>query len=654
MWKHVRRVARAAADEQAVGIRPGFALEATLIIMVLISALVLASLSSVVSQQRINTTDLANMQALYVAEGGADAVMAQLNAFMGDGSLSDAELALITTPTVSGWTFPPVVATKIGPQVVRTITDGDFAGLVSYNQEIDLRVAATNPVGDRGEVVITANAQAVPVYQFGVFYDKDLEIHPGAQMTLEGWVHSNAKIYVSSGALTFLSQVTMTDSLVFQRKSHNERIAGVRIANTAGTPIVLTFDNRGTTFQQFIDYSQTIYDSRVRAVPHGVAGLRLPLPAGSPASTLTRPRLATDNTQIKSVKYAWKADLVLRVNMAPAGTAGSNMYRHDQAGHICNSLGGLGSGASHPSNGSGNINATWQRDSASFNALPDSLSCKSIFKWNPTTGAAASPTQQPTQFRDGRENVRVYSLDIDMAQLRAWVNGSWAARHASVIYVEFYNVPLGYYPAVRIVNGAQLPGAEPTPTPRAPYGLTIATHAPLYVKGDFNYVSANPSYWKPAALVSDALIFQSAAWNDATNGGNYGDNPAVQLNAGGFTSPNTMYVYAAVSAGHSATVCDWQASGCSGVYPANYGGGLESFPRFLENWSSATLQFRGSLTSFYESTQANLRSWASSTAYYSAPVRDWRFDTRFQDPNNHPPGTPVVGTVLQLAYRPVY
>ncbi|HKS07034.1 MAG TPA: hypothetical protein VJR92_12025 [Gemmatimonadaceae bacterium] len=654
MSKTAERADSVAADDRVAGARRGFALEATLIIMVLISALILASLSGVVSQQRVNTTDLANMQALYVAEGGADAVMAQLNTFMGDGNLSDAELALITTPTVSGWTFAPVAATKIGPQVVRTITDGDFAGLVSYNQEIDLRVAATNPAGDRGEVVITANAQAVPVYQFGVFYDKDLEIHPGAQMTLEGWVHSNSKIYVSSGALTFLSQVTSTDSLVFQRKSHNERIAGVRIANNAGTPIVLTFDNRGTTYTQFIDYSQSIFDSRVRSIAHGVPGLRLPLPAGSPASTLTRPRSAADNNQVKGVKYSWKADLVLRVNMALAGTTGSNMYRHDQPGHICNSQGGYGTNPSDPINGSGNINATWQRDSSSFSALPDSLTCKSIFKWNPGSAAAASPALERTQFRDGRENIRVYSLDIDMAQLRAWVNASWASRHPKIIYVEFYNVPAGYYPAVRIINGSQLPGAEPTPTPRAPYGLTIATHAPVYVKGDFNYVAANPTYWKPAAIVSDAIIFQSPAWNDNTNGGNYGNNAAVQLAAGGFANPNTMNVYAAVSAGHTATTCDWQTAGCSGVYPANYGGGLESFPRFLENWSSANHVFRGSLTSFYESQQANLRTWSQGTAFYSAPVRDWRFDLRLQDTNNMPPGTPVVGTVLQLAYRPVY
>jgi len=40
--------------------------------------------------------------------------------------------------------------------------------------------------------------------------------------------------------------------------------------------------------------------------------------------------------------------------------------------------------------------------------------------------------------------------------------------------------------------------------------------------------------------------------------------------------------------------------------------------------------------------------------YYSPPARDWEFDTRFEDPANLPPGTPVVGNVIHTAFRPVF
>jgi hypothetical protein len=40
--------------------------------------------------------------------------------------------------------------------------------------------------------------------------------------------------------------------------------------------------------------------------------------------------------------------------------------------------------------------------------------------------------------------------------------------------------------------------------------------------------------------------------------------------------------------------------------------------------------------------------------YYWPPTRDWQFDTRFEYPENLPPGTPVVGNVIHTAFRPVF
>ena len=100
-------------------------------------------------------------------------------------------------------------------------------------------------------------------------------------------------------------------------------------------------------------------------------------------------------------------------------------------------------------------------------------------------------------------------------------------------------------------------------------------------------------------------------------------------------------------AGHSGTPWDW--------YPSNgnapYGGGLENFPRFLENWSGRTLTYRGSLVSLYF-PQMSTGAWGGH--YYNPPGRDWAFDLRFNDPANLPPGTPVVGNVIHTAFRPVY
>ena len=113
---------------------------------------------------------------------------------------------------------------------------------------------------------------------------------------------------------------------------------------------------------------------------------------------------------------------------------------------------------------------------------------------------------------------------------------------------------------------------------------------------------------------------------------------------------DTQY-WVAILAGHSATPCDHEVAPCPGGYADFYGGGIENYLRFLERWSGETATYRGSLVSLHESLTVD-GTWNGT--YYSPPSRDWEFDTRFEDPINLPPGTPVVGNVIRTAFRPVY
>ena len=64
-----------------------------------------------------------------------------------------------------------------------------------------------------------------------------------------------------------------------------------------------------------------------------------------------------------------------------------------------------------------------------------------------------------------------------------------------------------------------------------------------------------------------------------------------------------------------------------------------------------TLKYVGALVSVHEAEIA-VGTWSGRP--YSPPKREWSFDTRFEDPMNLPPGTPVVGNVIHTAFRPVY
>lgn len=578
--------------------RSGFALEATLVVMILVGAIVALATTWVLTTQRTTGIDYRGARVQHAAEAGADAIMAQLEVAMHDGVLRQSEIDALTTPVLDGFEFENLEVTYAGAAEARQIQSGAFTGLYALNQPVEIAVTARDPNGNRASVVVSVNAQSIPLFQFGVFYEDDLEIHPGATMDFEGWVHTNGNLYLSSGSqLQFRSLIT-TPKKLFNRRKNNYNTGddgrGVRIADASGTLVALDFDsNNPSDFATFRARSLADFDSRVMTEAHSVSELRLPLPLGVHPRELIQPKNASDDAETMDVKFAYKADWHITVDVSRPN------------GNICSSL----------TSGSNQ----WIRTGG--HTTPTSSQCENIFKW------------RKPGFWDRRENTSVDVFEIDMAQLRSWA-GSNTSRQSEIMYITFVN-PGTRFPAVRIVNGSRLPNP-----------MTIATDRPLYVMGNFN----SHSDWQPASLLGDAITFLSPNWQDSQH-----QNSGHTATAG-----SNMTVYAAVAAGHSATACDRFASGCSVITPPpsvsgtdNYGGGLENFPRFLEN-GGRTLTYRGSLVSLFQSQYANRRRWEWTTGIYAAPTRDWKFDLRFNDPNNLPPGTPTVGSVLQTAFRPVF
>ena len=80
----------------------------------------------------------------------------------------------------------------------------------------------------------------------------------------------------------------------------------------------------------------------------------------------------------------------------------------------------------------------------------------------------------------------------------------------------------------------------------------------------------------------------------------------------------------------------------SGTSGTNYSGGVENFPRLLEDWSNDTLTYYGSMVELWTSQQFT-GIWGSSNVY-SPPVRQWYFDTNFQ-------ATPPPGNLITTNYN---
>ncbi len=234
-------------------------------------------------------------------------------------------------------------------------------------------------------------------------------------------------------------------------------------------------------------------------------------------------------------------------------------------------------------------------------------------------------------FYDQRElkNVQVTQFDVNL--FNKWMTNtapkSGSALNNKKLSTIFKNLNSVYIDdqrpgsgttltGVRVVNGVTLP----------PDGLTIATARPLYVLGNYNAPnpgSANTANTKPASLVGDSITVLSSGWDDTKSGSaNCTSRPA-----------NADTVNAAFLAGIV------QTTNVNTI--KHYSGGLENFPRFLEDWGGKTFTYNGSMVVMFPSRYAT--NWwvgPSSTTYYQAPTRVWAFDKNFLVLQKLPPCTP--------------
>ncbi len=244
-------------------------------------------------------------------------------------------------------------------------------------------------------------------------------------------------------------------------------------------------------------------------------------------------------------------------------------------------------------------------------------------------------------FYDGREQKWTQTTEIDVRALTNWMraaNGglplnqkinSKYGHQINSIYVDDKRASSGKLTAVRVSNGRLLP----------PDGLTVATQLPLYVHGHFNAPNTtagltNTANTKPASLVGDAITVLSGNWSDA--------NSSKALS---YRTPVNTTVNAAFLAGIV------QPTNTTGV--RHYSGGVENFPRFLENWSSSiSFTYNGSMVVMYPSQFAT-NYWVQTGTYYNAPSRKWAFDVNFLDYTRLPPATPMVKKLVRGQWKVV-
>jgi hypothetical protein len=232
----------------------------------------------------------------------------------------------------------------------------------------------------------------------------------------------------------------------------------------------------------------------------------------------------------------------------------------------------------------------------------------------------------------------------------------FTTRIASCFTTGRKNRVTGARHVLKLVDGSL--GNLPT-KPDGTGGFTVASENPVYIQGDYNSSSLDPTWTNPAAaepahaaaaVIADTVTLLSNQWQDAgaTAAGTKVGSLLYPTDATQYRPGVTTYYRVAIAAGKSITFPhpSWDTSTYFGT-----DGGLHNFLRFLENWSGNVLNYKGSLVSLYYSNYNTGTFKCCNYVVYEPPTRNYKFDPLFAQPQNLPPGTPMFRDIDNLSYR---
>jgi len=371
----------------------------TLIFLSLLLMLTLLGINAIMT----STTDvdiagyeLNSSYALYAAEAGleqgAALVQDQYNKFGVPPSVLPNDTFLVGNYGVR------YVVTKPGVTRSTVLTTGAYRGLFSLSDEyVITAVASSANQKAKTTLQMTVDASVVPVYQFAVFYENNLEIAPGPAMVLGGRVHSNNDMYLESDNSLRIDSWTTAAGNIFHGRAPNSGMAvgtgDVQIKDANG--VYKSMKNTDGTWldatkADWVNNSISRWGGMVEDKSHGMTQLKLPVVAsGQPVDMIN-----------------------------PAGTTNIDSYERKAGLKIMN----------------GQVywkkpDSTWQNVTTDFT----------------TAGIITSKT-----FTDQRENKTVYSTDVDISKLNT--SAYWPTN--GIVYSS--NDGGSNLTATRLINGSTL------------------------------------------------------------------------------------------------------------------------------------------------------------------------------------------------------
>ncbi len=376
----------------------GFVILTCLAVLFMLGIIGAAAVMKSSDDVEISGTQLRDVNALYAAESGAEYAYTLFRNSIDANNAPPNPLPSGSLP-IDGYTVSYAMD-QYDTTRMTNMKSGVYRGLYGLANQYDIFSTArsdANPVGNT--IQLRTEKVLVPVFQFAVFYEPDLEIHPGPYMTLEGRVHANGNLWLGShNGLDIESFLTAAGTIKHGRKPGSGQSVGngsVSIKDANGN--YQDMDNGDGTWldntdADWVDKSLERWDGQVQDKEHGINELYLPV--------------AVSGDPIDIIKDA-------------NGGANPDSYEHKAGLKIIDGT------------------AYWRQ--------PDDT-------WaDVTANMIAEGSLTSNTFYDGREQKNIDALNIDISKLNS--SAYWPSN--GLIYTK-QTVGGVNQPATRLVNGSSL------------------------------------------------------------------------------------------------------------------------------------------------------------------------------------------------------
>ena len=448
-----------------------------------------------------------------------------------------------------------------------------------------------------------------PLFQFAVYWEGVMLLDPGSDMSITGRVHCNSRVKLFPFGDLSLEDWLTSPCDIWHKNSSSASIRFKREDGVLGNWVTppSSFATIDTPYYGNTQRVRVAFGSRVPI-------FRMPIGASNPL-LIIQPKGVDDQgatgfvetTASQKQKYVYQADLIYRERNS-SGTIIKQWYK--------NTTGGADAAVS----------------SATNLVLNTALDTPSV------TGLPSGTTIHKDSLYDFGDQVWMNATYVNLQKffIASTLSGD------QVIYLQ------GQFSGTKrdvfcLYNAATLSR-----------NITFVSNCPIYVWGSYNSVAT-----KSSAIVGDIITVLSKDWNPA-----YGPAYKNTVALRDVTKDDT--VKACLLGGvHRARVhTTWNTPTDANYYNWNQDDNSSYSDRigqphnhmvFMEDWSSQTFTYSGSMVALWRCLYITGQyRWNPGNSIYSQPTRNYSFDTRYNQLQNMPPGTPVVVSPFNLDYYEIH